>query len=234
MKSMTINHSAKKRGISLIEGVLYLVLALSVIVGGIVFFQQAQLSNNVTNTSRAMTGISSEIRGLYQNAQDFGVDATDLTEVILAAGGVPSNFVDNAGTPTDSVDDAIVTPFDGNVEIYAEDGGAGTTNAEYFVIELENLGEAECIRLATVSASGDGPLGTNIMGVGIMAGPGAVGNYDSAATVSDLATAVPAAAGAAFQFSSINQAAPGVGMNAAEATLACEEEDNVVYAVYSR
>ncbi|CAN0576353.1 unnamed protein product, partial [Laminaria digitata] len=78
MKSMTINHSAKKRGISLIEGVLYLVLALSVIVGGIVFFQQAQLSNNVTNTSRAMTGISSEIRGLYQNAQDFGVDATDL------------------------------------------------------------------------------------------------------------------------------------------------------------
>ncbi|CAN0230779.1 unnamed protein product, partial [Chrysoparadoxa australica] len=170
--------SAKKRGISLIEGVLYLVLALSVIVGGIVFFQQAQLSNNVTNTSRATTGISSEIRGLYQNAQDFGADGVELTEVILAAGGVPSNFIDNNGD-ADSSNDEIVSPFDGNIEVYAEDGGAGTTNAEYFVIEVENLGEAECVRLATLSPSGDGPMGTNILAVGILPGtPGTLATQD--------------------------------------------------------
>ncbi|MFG6574241.1 TadE/TadG family type IV pilus assembly protein, partial [Sulfitobacter sp. 1A13353] len=50
--------ATRRRAISLIEGVLYLVIALAVIVGGIVFFQQSQLSNAVTDTARAAVGIS--------------------------------------------------------------------------------------------------------------------------------------------------------------------------------
>lgn len=45
----------RERGISLIEGILYLVVALAIIIGGIIFFQQAQLANRVSQTQRAST-----------------------------------------------------------------------------------------------------------------------------------------------------------------------------------
>ncbi|CAN0599192.1 unnamed protein product, partial [Laminaria digitata] len=155
------------------------------IVGGIVFFQQAQLSNNVTNTSRTITGISSQVRGIFLSSQNFGPDGTDLTESILAAGGVPSNFIDNNGTAGDSTDDRISSPFDGDVEVYSEDGGAGTIGSQFFVIEIENLGEAECVRLATLSPTGDGPLGVNMVALGILPGTaGTAGVQDSAALAS--------------------------------------------------
>ena len=57
----------RKRAISLIEGVLYLVVALAVIIGGIVFFQQSQPSTNVTATARAAVGISSPARAPLQH-----------------------------------------------------------------------------------------------------------------------------------------------------------------------
>jgi hypothetical protein len=223
-----------RRGISLIEGVLYLVLALSVIVGGIVFFQQAQLSNNVTNTSRTMTGISSQVRGIYLSTQNYGPDGTDLTETVLAAGGVPSNFIDNNGTAGDSTDDRISHPFEGNIEVYSEDGGSGAVGSRYFVIEMENLGEAECIRLSTLSPAGDGPLGTNMVALGILPGvAGTAGVQDSAALASDLATPVAAAfETATMHTTSLSQVAPGIGINSADATLVCAEEHNTVFGVY--
>ena len=71
LNSPSLENSIRKRGISLIEAVLYLVIALSVIVGGIVFFQQAQLSNQITDTARMSTGVSSQVRGLFQNQRDL-------------------------------------------------------------------------------------------------------------------------------------------------------------------
>lgn len=237
MKTMTINTSAKKRGISLIEGVLYLVLALSVIVGGIVFFQQAQLSNNVTNTSRAVTGISSQVRGVYQNAQDFGIVSDNLTNMIVAAGGAPSNFIDNNGTALDSSDDLIVHPFEGNLDIFADDGAVAAPGGvgRYFTVQLDNLGKAECVRLASLSPAGDGPLGTSIVAVGVEPGADSATHITPDFAAAAPAPAAPSAAGAAtLQFSSLNPVTPGVGMTAANANGACADEGNMVYAVFAR
>ncbi|MFG6573614.1 type 4 pilus major pilin [Sulfitobacter sp. 1A13353] len=147
-KLSTLSTAARKRGISLIEAVLYLVIALAVIVGGIVFFQQAQLSNQVTDTARAGVGISSQVRGLYQSQRSFG--EAELTGAVLASGSVPSNFQSDTG---------IVHPFGGDVTVNGNGGG--------FAMTFVDMSEAACLRLATVGEGGEGPLGTGIEGLTI-------------------------------------------------------------------
>lgn len=155
MKMISLTKAARERGISLIEGVLYLVIALSVIVGGVVFFQQAQLSSSVTDTARAGAGISSETRALYQNQRSFGTG--DITEALLAAGAVPSNFQNGTG-------DAITHPFGGSVTV--------TGDTEGFSLEMTDVTEAACLRLGSVSDTGQGSMGTGITGVDIVSGTG--------------------------------------------------------------
>jgi len=147
--------ASRRRAISLIEGVLYLVIALAVIVGGIVFFQQSQLSNAVTDTARAAVGISSQARALYQNQTGFG-DNEDLTLAMIRAGAVPSNFIGNSGN-------AIIHPFgDGGVTI--------TGNGKGFVIAYSDISQAACLRLASIDEVGVGPMGTGIVGLTIAQG----------------------------------------------------------------
>lgn len=162
-KLAALSFAARSRGVSLIEGVLYLVIALAVIVGGIVFFQQAQLSNQVTDTARAGVGISSQARGLFMNQRSFG-DA-DVTTALINAGAVPSNFQNAAG-------DAIVHPFS-NGGVTVDGNGSG------FAITLKDMTEEACLRLATVGDGGDGPLGTGISGVTVGANNDALAFADT-------------------------------------------------------
>jgi hypothetical protein len=144
--------NARRRAISLIEGVLYLVIALTVIVGGIVFFQQSQLSNAVTDTARAAVGISSQARALYQNQTGFG-DNEDLTLAMIRSGAVPSNLIDDTG-------DAIAHPFGGG-------GMTVTGNGKSFIITYSDFPQAACLRLASIDEAGVGPMGTGIVGLTI-------------------------------------------------------------------
>ncbi len=154
--SITFNlvFAARRRAISLIEGVLYLVIALAVIVGGIVFFQQSQLSNAVTDTARAAVGISSQARALYQNQTGFG-DNEDFTLAMIRSGAVPSNFIDGTG-------DAIAHPFGGSMSV--------TGNGKGFVISYSDISQAACLRLASIDETGVGPMGTGIVGLTISEG----------------------------------------------------------------
>lgn len=166
-----LNSAISERGISLIEGVLYLVIALSVIVGGIVFFQQAQLSSNVTDMARAGVSMSSETRGLFQNQRGFGTD--NITGALVSAGAVPSNFESADG-------EAIIHPFGGgNVAIKGYD--------THFGMALGDLSEEACIRLASVGATGQGSLGTGITGILVDSEVGA----DDAGTVTGGSVASP-------------------------------------------
>ena len=140
----------RQRGISLIEGILYLVLALSLVVGGIVLFQNAQLSNRVTEAARGTVSISSEVRSLHQNARDFGASGTDLTVAMVNAGAVPSNFQNNDGTD-------IRHPWGGAVVVTGED--------QQFTIELEDVPSDACVRLATADARGQGVMGIGIASI---------------------------------------------------------------------
>jgi hypothetical protein len=160
--------AGRERGISLIEGILYLVLAIGVVAGGIQVFQNAQLSSRVTDAARGVVTISSETRALHQNARDFGTAA--LTGSLLNAGAVPASFQDNAGT-------AIRHPWGGNVEVTGAD--------QVFTIELEDLPSEACVRLAAVDARGQGVAGIGIASVEFTAAstPAAFGGTPGAAAV---------------------------------------------------
>lgn len=140
----------RQRGVSLIEGILYLVFALSVVIGGIVLFQSAQLSNRVTEAARGLVAISSETRALHQNARSFGTSGTDLNAALINAGAVPSNFQDNTGT-------GIRHPWNGAVNVTAED--------QEFTIELVGIPSDACSRISTVDARGQGVAGIGITSV---------------------------------------------------------------------
>lgn len=156
MKPSTLSAATRKRGISLIEAVLYLVIALAVIVGGIVFFQQAQLSNQVTDTARMSTGVSSQVRSLFQNQRSFGT--ADLTEAMIKSGAIPSNFISEVSVGPRSRTD-VVHPFGGTVLFLGYD--------TYFVTQYNDMSKTGCLRLMTVGEGGNGSIGTGITGLSI-------------------------------------------------------------------
>jgi len=147
---LTIPLLVRRRAISLIEGVLYLVIALAVIVGGIVFFQQSQMSANVTDTARTMSAMSAQTRALYMNQRTF--DADLITPSLVKAGAVPSTFIGADGAP----EGTLRHPFKGEISVY------GNGN-DRFVITLSSLPRGACMRLGVVGPDGSGPLGTGIV-----------------------------------------------------------------------
>ena len=152
--SMNAAGSARKRGVTLIEAVLFLSISLGVIIGGVVFFQQANTAQRSNDATRNITGLAAEIRTLYRAAPSFaGLTAAQL----IQAGGVPTNLV--TGT-------TINNEFGGT---YAIAPGAGTPPQTFTIASL-NMPEATCVRLAQINAQGSGPVGNQIVAVGRLAG----------------------------------------------------------------
>lgn len=148
---------SRQRGISLIEGILYLVLALSLVVGGIILFQNAQLSNRVTETARGVVAIASETRALFQNSSSFGAVDDPLNSVLISAGAVPLNFQSDGG---------IRHPWGGVVSVVGSPTAVGGVGGDQtFSIDLDDIPNDACIRISTVDASGQGTLGVGIEGI---------------------------------------------------------------------
>ena len=76
--------AARKRGFTLIETVLVLAVGLGLIVGGLVFFQQAQASSDLTEKTRVAVGVSSEVRAQFRTAADYN-DGGSPGDSILGA-----------------------------------------------------------------------------------------------------------------------------------------------------
>jgi len=62
---------ARRRGVTLIEAVLFISIALGLIVGGLVFFQQASLAQRTADAVRNISALASETRALYQSSIYF-------------------------------------------------------------------------------------------------------------------------------------------------------------------
>jgi hypothetical protein len=165
--------AARKRGVTLIEAVLYISIALALIVGGLVFFQQASLAQRTNSAVRNISAIASETRGLYQAAQTFsGV----TTATLVNAGAVPSSLIGGTtSAPT------LNNEWAGDIAI------ASATPFATFTVTYENVPTAACTRLATADATGSGRVGAGITSVGFRNG-GATGAYTSYNSAGDLLT----------------------------------------------
>jgi type II secretory pathway pseudopilin PulG len=176
---------ARKRGVTLIEAVLFISIALGLIVGGLVFFQQASLAQRTADAVRTISAIASETRALYQTSQDFsGVTA----EVLINAGAVPSNIVNADGV-------SLQNEWGGDANLAASVafntwvGGTAPSANDAFTITYTELPQAACVRLGTLESGGTGPVGSGILGIAISTGAvqvtqaaysGAIGEIDPA------------------------------------------------------
>lgn len=149
--------STRKRGVTLIEAVLYISIALALIVGGLVFFQQASLAQRTNSAVRNISAIASETRGLYQqqnNFKDFAQGA------LINAGAVPTSLIDNSTTPPTLKNEwggtilaaSTADPFNG------------------FTVVYPGLPTAACVRLTTTDASGTGRVGSGIRSIAFKKG----------------------------------------------------------------
>ncbi len=170
----------RRRGVTLIESVLFVSIGLGLIVGGIVFFQQANDASRTNDVVRNISNISNEVRAFYRTQPDF----TGLNnDVIVAAGVVPKTLT---VTAVDAGADTIANEFAGTYAI------APGSDTQTFVLTTTNVPQAVCTRIATKDASGNGPVGAFINSISITPKDGAATSYGSSTTA---VTAANAAAG---------------------------------------
>ena len=146
--------STRKRGVTLIEAVLYISIALALIVGGLVFFQQASLAQRTNSAVRNISAIASETRGLYQGQNDFN-GFTHAT--LINAGAVPTSLINPAGNIQNEWGGIVTAgPTAALAPFVANDG---------FFVTYPNVPTAACVRLTSADLSGSGRIGSGIRAV---------------------------------------------------------------------
>jgi type II secretory pathway pseudopilin PulG len=156
--------STRKRGVTLIEAVLYISIALALIVGGLVFFQQASLAQRANSAVRNISAIASESRSLYAQQNSF----SGLTQTALInAGSIPTSLI--SGTD-------LKNEWGGVIEV-ASTGGTGANADSGFTLIYPSLPRAACVRLTNTDSAGSGRVGSGIRSIAFRA-PGGTWSSD--------------------------------------------------------
>jgi hypothetical protein len=162
----------RNQGVTLIEAVLFVAIALSLIVGGLVFFQQATTASRTQQTVRLVQSLVVEARAQLRNSGGF-VDET----VLIASGAVPSGAIDPDGG-------GIVSPWGSTIDVDAgmtihvtpgpdgTPGGGSPVEIEQIDIILRNTPFDVCSRLAVFDEDGNGVLGHGIVLIFVIGGSG--------------------------------------------------------------
>lgn len=146
----------RQRGASgLLEMIAVVAIILTLLVGGLVLFNQVSFSSRVNDAARQMTSLQTEIRSVFQGQANFT--------------GLDNDFVFNAQAyPSDVLFDANADPVEFR---HAFDGAlsfAEGVPANSFTITMDGVPDAACVRLIQTSASGtgnSGQAGFNILDV---------------------------------------------------------------------
>jgi hypothetical protein len=147
--------SGTRRAVTLIEAVLFIAIALSLIVGGLVFYQQAQTARQTQETVRLVTALVMEARALYSSAPPESV--TNIGPVLIASGAVPSRYIDQSSN-------SIVAPWGDRIGINA---GPQTEPAFGYTrntlgVTFERMPPKVCVRTMPFDADGEGVFGSGI------------------------------------------------------------------------
>jgi hypothetical protein len=149
------------RAVTLIEAVLYIAIALALIIGGLLFFQQADLSQRSTSQMRSLGSIIAETKTIFAEKPELIDIASDgdplvqaavIDNVLIINGSVPVNAVfadappNRLGWPS-----PIRHGWGGalNVLLANRDG-----RVPHFLIYLENIPSEVCLRLSSLTSSG--------------------------------------------------------------------------------
>ena len=147
------NLKAGERGATLIEAVLFMVIALGLVSGGVVLYEQASRSAKTNETIRMLTSLQSQTRALFQSQPNFGT--ASIVETLITSNAVSSTF--QRDSDSNGENDAIVSPFGSNVTVTG-----ATAN---FTIAVEDVPVDICTRIVGFDASGNGTAGTGIVSI---------------------------------------------------------------------
>ncbi len=86
--------SLRRRGVTLIEAVLYIAVALALIVGGLVFYQQASFASNMSTMTRTLSSLVAEVRVLASDPDMWNQPANGVEDVLYARGAIPAQNFD--------------------------------------------------------------------------------------------------------------------------------------------
>ncbi|MFN7599100.1 MAG: hypothetical protein ACK5PT_20670 [Cereibacter sp.] len=160
----------RRRGVTLIEAVLYISVALALIVGGLVFYQQASMASRVNRVASTASSLISESRVLAVQNEGLWMVPGTLETVLIAQGSVPVSELDL----TKPLGQRIRHPWDSNMLLDFFDAGAIT----YLAYRMNSIPVGACARLAWLDGAGRGMFATNITGVAVSddvsSGPGAM------------------------------------------------------------
>jgi len=166
---MAIGGSIRHRAISLIEGVLYLVVALAIIVGGIVFFQQANFNRQVNSVAGMMTGVSSYLIATTQNVSMTRADSDftwgDATTYAIKSGAVQSDMVDQAQGMPDR--DVIRTPWGGIVTLEEAAVTIDGRRMPIIALRINDVPTGACMRLGHKNSNGTSNIGGRVFALGV-------------------------------------------------------------------
>ena len=146
------------RAVTLIEAVLYISIALALIVGGLVFFQQANTASRTSSTIRQLSALIAETRVLIKgqplntvlSANVFATDALDITSYLISAGAVAPDMVSSPTT--------LRNPFVGTVRVTAGRFGPN----DLILISITGIPPNVCTRLLTGSRDGANTANTAV------------------------------------------------------------------------
>lgn len=89
-------HRLRKRGFTLMETVLVIAVGLGLLIGGIIFYQQAQASSDQTDKTRAAVALSSEVRAQFRTRAAFNSGTPALNAAnIMAQSSLPDSMFNN-------------------------------------------------------------------------------------------------------------------------------------------
>ena len=181
------NPLRRHRAVTLIEAVLYISIALALIVGGLVFFQQASTAAKTNTMVRQLSAVLAEGRVLVKG-MPFDPDnlVVNINKLLISAGAVPSDMVTDPASWPHPLLPQLSNPFGGTIEVdYLDMNDYG----QVMRMTLTNVPQAVCARLLTASSGTDSLVGddaylsnnlggTTLLGPGyLMGGAGIVGEF---------------------------------------------------------
>jgi len=137
----------RRRGVTLIEAVLYIAISLALIVGGLVFYQQASLQSRTNDAARVFAAIIADARVVARESPTGHLTAmgTGLADLLNSRGSIPASYWD----ATQPAGQRLRLPFTG---MYAGiSGSAWADGTVWVVLYLWQMPVHLCSRLFVVS-----------------------------------------------------------------------------------
>ena len=158
--------TVRLRGVTLIEAVLYISVALALIVGGLVFYRQASFASDFNSLNRLLSSTVVEARiftreypkPIWPPTPLITIGTANFEAFLISNGSIPSAHLDM----TQPAGDRIRSPFGGDIGFFAAVYAAAVGGTSTVAVALGDLPVGACARLSANSAAGQTSFATGL------------------------------------------------------------------------